>query len=125
MQSRFDTMKELEEVKKVRSEATVKSEFDENIMEKQNTEQMEKAKPTYNDHMQEKSDVRCVRFEETKREKEISVEKDTKEENTNLETKVKMKLKHIKQQTEQEVSKLKNRKSTQYQNIENEKERTR
>ena len=48
MQSRYDTMRELEEVKKVRSESYIRSEFDENIMEKQNTEKIEKTKPTDN-----------------------------------------------------------------------------
>ena len=114
MQSWLDIQKELEEVKKVRLEAPIKSEFCENIMEKQNIEKMEKTKQTNNDHMHEYSDVKCVRFYETKREKEISVEKDTQKENTNLENKVKMKLKQMKQQTEQEVSKLKNMKSKQY-----------
>ena len=125
MQSRLDTQKELEEVKKVRSEAPIKLELDENIMEKQNTERMEKTKLTNNDHMYEKSDMKCVRFDETNREKEMSVEKDTTKENTKLENKVKMKLKQMKQQTEQEVSKLKNMKSKQYKNIENEKDMAR
>ena len=51
MQSRLDTQKELELVKKVRSEAPIKLELDENIMEKQNTETMLKTKPTNDDHM--------------------------------------------------------------------------
>ena len=51
--------------------------------------------------------VKCVRFDETKREKEISIEKDTEEDITNNkpESKVKMKLKQMKQQTEQEIAK--------------------
>ena len=102
-------MKELEEIKKV----PLTFECDENIMEKQNTEEMEKTKPTNDDNMHKNSDVKCVRFDETKREKEISVEKETEEGNINLESKMKMKLKQIKQKTEQEVSKLKNTTSKQ------------
>merc|ERR1712106_567981 len=69
--------------------------------------------------------VKCVRFDETKREKEISMEKDTEEDNNKPESKVKMKLKQMKQQTEQEIAKLTQKKSQPLQNIENVKERAR
>ena len=71
MQSRYDTMRELEEVKKVRSESYIRSEFDENIMENNNTEKMEKPKPTNNYNTSENFDVKCVRFDETKRETSV------------------------------------------------------
>merc|ERR1712106_613738 len=71
--------------------------------------------------------VKCVRFDETKREKEISIEKDTEENipNNKPESKVKIKLKQIKQQTEEEIAKLTQKKSQPLQNIENVKERAR
>ena len=55
-------------------------------MEKQKTEEMEKTKPTNDDNMHKNSDVKCVRFDETKKEKEIAVEKETEEETINLES---------------------------------------
>merc|ERR1711892_626227 len=90
MKSRYETMRELEEVKKTRFEAkaddldcnevTIKTEFENhpNIDKLNNTVVYES--------------VKCVRFDETKREKEISVEKDTEEDITNNkpESKVKM-----------------------------------
>merc|ERR1711892_624464 len=125
MKSRYETMRELEEVKKTRFEAksddldfnevTIKAEFEShpNIEKLNNTVVYES--------------VKCVRFDETKREKEISVEKDTEEDITNNkpESKVKMKLKQMKQQTEQEIAKLTQKKSQPLQNIEDVKERAR
>ena len=96
---------------------TIKAEFE-------NDPNIEKLKNT---HIYESSNVKCVRFDETKRQKEISIEKDTEEDITNNkpESKVKMKLKQIKQQTEQEMAKLTQKKSQPLQNIENVKERAR
>jgi len=123
MKSRYETMRELEEVKKTRFEAkaddldfnevTIKAEFENHPnIEKLNNTQIHES-------------VKCVRFDETKREKEISIEKDTEEDipNNKPESKVKIKLKQMKQQTEQEIAKLTQKKSQPLQNIENVKER--
>ena len=95
------------------------------VMEKQNVENMEKTKKKVDSHSYENSEVKCVRFNETLKEKEISVDKNTEEDNIKFEDKVKMKLKQIKDQTEKEVSKLTNMKSKPMQIIENKKERAR
>merc|ERR1711892_1436025 len=125
MKSRYETMRELEEVKKTRFEAkaddldfnevTKKAEFENHPnIEKLNNTQIHES-------------VKCVRFDETKREKEISIEKETEEDipNNKPESKVKIKLKQMKQQTEQEIAKLTQKKSQPLQNIENVKERAR
>ena len=156
LQTKFETMKELEEVKKARTEAKSYEpdvnevimflsktdislllqmigelqnyrNFDicDEVMEKQNVEKMEKTKKKVDSQSYENSEVKCVRFNETLKEKEISVDKNTDEDNTKFEDKVKMKLKQIKDQTEKEVSKLSNMKSKPMQIIENKRERAR
>eukprot|EP00092_Neocalanus_flemingeri_P026088 GFUD01028274.1.p1 GENE.GFUD01028274.1~~GFUD01028274.1.p1 ORF type:complete len:865 (+),score=347.60 GFUD01028274.1:153-2747(+) len=136
---KFETMKELEEVKKTRTEAKnyepnvneMIGEMPNNrnvatfgdVLEKQNVEKMENTKKKIDSHSYEISDVKSVRFNEPCEEKEVSVEKNTEEDNIKFENKVKLKLKQIKNQTEKEVSKLTNMKSKPMQNIENERER--
>merc|ERR1719483_318982 len=136
MQAKFETRKELEEIKKVRTEAksyephmneevpnykTIGS-FDD-VLEKQNVENMEKSKLKTEGYSIETSEVKCVRFNETTTEKEISVEENTDEDDNKLENKVKMKLKQFKQQTEKEVSKFTSKKSKSLQTKETERER--
>ena len=135
-------MRELEEVKKTRFEAKANDlDFNEvfsiiytlpfnsllKVTIKAEYENHPNIEKLNNTHIYESSNVKCVRFDETKREKEISIEKDTEEDITNNkpESKVKMKLKQIKQQTEQEMAKLIQKKSQPLQNIENVKERAR
>eukprot|EP00092_Neocalanus_flemingeri_P013335 GFUD01014378.1.p1 GENE.GFUD01014378.1~~GFUD01014378.1.p1 ORF type:complete len:817 (+),score=323.29 GFUD01014378.1:158-2608(+) len=136
---KFETMKELEEVKKTRTEAKkyepnvneMIGEMPNNrnvatfgdVLEKQNVEKMENTKKKIDSQSYEISDVKSVRFNEPCEEKEVSVEKNTEEDNIKFENKVKLKLKQIKNQTEKEVSKLTNMKSKPMQNIENERER--
>ena len=147
MKSRYETRRELEDVKKTRFESKLQD-LDINMVssiiktlfffqtllkvalkveDEKNSklENLDEAVPC-NAETYDNSDIKCVRFDETKREKEISIEKDTDKDIINKpESKVKAKLKQIKQQTEQEMAKLTLKKYNPLQHFENQKERAR
>jgi len=114
--SRFETMKELEELKKSRSETFVGN---------RNWEKQEETKGEIRTSHLKSPDIKCVRFNESNKEEEIPVEKDTEEVSTKGDSRVKTKLQQIKQQTEKGMSKLTSSKFKQLQDLESKNEKTR
>ena len=70
-------------------------------------------------------DIKCVRFNESNKEEEVPVEKDTEEVRSKGDSRVKTKLQQIKQQTEKGMSKLTSSKFKQLQDLESKNEKTR
>merc|ERR1719445_3028013 len=95
--SRYETLKELEDIRRARLENQISNKDE----EKQDFTNEEIKRPEY-----KYQDAKCVRFDEARKEKVICVEKEADEPNSKFDMRVKTKLQRIKQQTEIGMSKL-------------------
>jgi len=95
--SRYETLKELEDIRRARLENQISNKDE----EKQDFTNEEIKRPEY-----KYQDAKCVRFDEARKEKVICVEKEADEPNSKFDMRVKTKLQQIKQQTEIGMSKL-------------------